>query len=156
MEIHYGTEPVDDDDDIVMEYLDEVMDHPSLAAFFSKLGRMFDSVTSRLERPEERPHYRGPHSGYSGEWPPSPRGQRSRTEHEPPPRQPPPAQPPPALEDPRLVLGFPPSSQPTEPEIRQRRRQLAAIVHPDKGGSTEAVQRINVAADRLLEELRAA
>jgi hypothetical protein len=156
-EIHYGTEAVDDDD--LMDVVDEIMDHPRVSDIFARFGRMFDGITGRLDRPDIRPNYRGPTAGYGAQWPQVPGGTIPPPRAEPPPPGPAPAPPPPPplqLEDPRLVLGFPPEAKPTEPEIKSRRRKLAAIVHPDQGGSEEAMRRINLAADRLIEELWAA
>lgn len=58
-----------------------------------------------------------------------------------------------APEDPRLVMGFPPGTALTRPMVKKRQRDLAALYHPDKGGSTEAMQRLNLAAEALLREL---
>jgi len=66
---------------------------------------------------------------------------------------PPPPPKPEEKEDPRMVLCFGPDEQLTEEKIKARRRELAKIVHTDKGGDTEAMQRINVAADALLKEI---
>jgi curved DNA-binding protein CbpA len=52
-----------------------------------------------------------------------------------------------------VILGFPPGSSPSAAEIRRKRKQLAAIYHPDAGGNTEAMRRVNAAADELLAEL---
>jgi hypothetical protein len=58
-----------------------------------------------------------------------------------------------APEDPRLVLGFPPGVQLTKDMVKKRKRALAALYHPDQGGSTESMQRLNAAAEALLREL---
>lgn len=68
------------------------------------------------------------------------------------------AAPPPEIkipaEDPRLVLGFAPEARLTKDMIRERKRALAAVFHPDKpGGSVQAMQRVNAAADKLLKSL---
>lgn len=76
--------------------------------------------------------------------PPGPQN-RPRTA---PPRPPPPT---PPKEDPRTVLGFPLGSRPTREAIKTRQRQLAKILHPDAGGSDEAVARVNNAAEALLK-----
>lgn len=60
------------------------------------------------------------------------------------------APPKPAVEDPRDVLGFGPEVKLTKALIKERKRALAALCHPDKGGSTKALQRINAAAEKLL------
>lgn len=58
-------------------------------------------------------------------------------------------------ETPRSILGFGPSEPLTKDVVKKRHRAYAAIVHPDKGGSTEIMQRYNVAAAALLKELKA-
>lgn len=81
--------------------------------------------------------------------------QRPNGHAPPPPWEPPhaPAPPPPPSEDPREVLGFPPDVQLTEKKIRDRKKALATIMHPDLGGSTKSMQRLNIAAAALLSEL---
>ena len=45
------------------------------------------------------------------------------------------------------ILGF--SSLPTKSELRKKYKMIASIYHPDKGGSTQFMQRINDAYDNL-------
>jgi hypothetical protein len=47
-------------------------------------------------------------------------------------------------------MHFGPAEKLTKKRITKQRQALAAICHPDKGGSTEAMQRLNRAADLLL------
>jgi hypothetical protein len=79
-----------------------------------------------------------------------------RRRHAPPPppnghhRPPPPPRPNPA-DDPRLVLGFEPGDKLTAEIIKERKKALAALFHPDRpGGSLTAMKRVNEAADKLL------
>lgn len=58
-----------------------------------------------------------------------------------------------ASEDPRDVLGFAPDLVLTRELVKDRQRAMAALVHPDRGGSTRAMQRVNDAARRLLETI---
>ena len=71
----------------------------------------------------------------------------------PPPRQPPP----PPKEDlsnkARYTLHFGPTEALTKASIQKRRKELAAFCHPDRGGSTEAMQAVNSAADYLIKQL---
>lgn len=53
----------------------------------------------------------------------------------------------------RAVLGFSKDDVLSEPVIKARHRELARKNHPDMGGSTEKMQRINWAADVLLHSL---
>lgn len=50
-------------------------------------------------------------------------------------------------------MGFPPTAKLTRQLIKQRQRQLAALLHPDKGGSEEAMKRLNAATQRLLSQV---
>lgn len=56
--------------------------------------------------------------------------------------------------DPRVILGFAPDTKLTVELIKERRRALANLWHPDKGGSPEAMQRLNAATDALLQQLK--
>ena len=56
--------------------------------------------------------------------------------------------------DPRQILCFPPDIPLSRDQVKERRKQLAALVHPDKPlGSEAAMKRINLAADALLAKL---
>jgi hypothetical protein len=50
------------------------------------------------------------------------------------------------------VLGIPPGIQITQSLIKKHQRALATIHHPDSGGTTAAMQRINSAAATLLAQ----
>lgn len=63
------------------------------------------------------------------------------------------SRPQPAKIDPRIILGFGPNDVLTKDIIKARQRFLAAEYHPDKGGSTEAMQRVNDAAEELLKSV---
>ena len=54
-------------------------------------------------------------------------------------------------DDPKVILGFGPDEALTKDKIKTRQRFLAGEYHPDKGGSTEARQRVNDAAEELLK-----
>lgn len=53
----------------------------------------------------------------------------------------------------RDVLGFPPGSPISEPLITDAFRRAAAKAHPDRGGSTAAMQEVNAARDAALKEI---
>ncbi len=57
---------------------------------------------------------------------------------------------PPAGDDWRAALGFPA----TLADAEKNYRELARAAHPDAGGSTEAMARLNAARDRARKELR--
>lgn len=54
----------------------------------------------------------------------------------------------------RAVLHFSGTEPLTKKQITQRRRELAAVCHPDKGGSDQSMQRVNRAADLLLASVK--
>lgn len=76
----------------------------------------------------------------------------------PPPPRPPrsePVQPPPSVkESPRDVLGFDPKVKLTKAMVKERQRTLAKLWHPDHGGSTKALQRLNAAVAELMPTLK--
>ena len=51
----------------------------------------------------------------------------------------------------RKLLGVPATA--THKDIRAAHRRMAALVHPDRGGSTARLQELNAARDLLLDEL---
>jgi hypothetical protein len=56
---------------------------------------------------------------------------------------------PPTAADPFAVLGLPPSAG--ADELRAARRRLAMAEHPDRGGSADRMQAINVAYEQAME-----
>lgn len=60
----------------------------------------------------------------------------------------------PTNEDPRNVLGFGPHVKLTVEVIKERRKELAKLFHPDHSGSPEAMRKVNAAADALLGKLK--
>jgi len=156
-DVHYGA--LSDDGNVADELLDRLFDNPRLQRIFAQFGNRFDDLlrqVSRLEAPA-RPQA-PPGGGYQSQWPPRPPPGPPPGNGRPPPgyggyQAPPPPPPPRQLEDPRVVLGFPPGSKPSRPEIKKRQRALAAFMHPDKGGNDDAMKRLNAAADALLREV---
>jgi hypothetical protein len=74
--------------------------------------------------------------------------------------QPPPRPPDPetaralALRDARTTLGFEPDEKLTVDQVKERKRALARVYHPDLGnGSVKQMQRVNAAADLLIAKL---
>lgn len=144
-----------------MEMFDAIIEHPRVQSWISDVGRKFDDRVSQIFDQAE-PLYRGRSSGFQSEWPPPktpPAGRRRG-------KKPPGAGRRPGnghgdqegsngSEDPRLVMGFSPGQKLTEPLIKRRKRELAAIFHPDrKSGCTESMSRVNRAAEQLLGKLR--
>lgn len=54
------------------------------------------------------------------------------------------------LADARATLHFGPAEKISKDAVKRRRKELAAMCHPDRGGSDEAMRKINAAADALL------
>lgn len=142
----------DGDDDIAAAVVDRIMDHPAAREVFGRVSSVIDSFANVIDQ-------------MSGTVPPTPPFVRAtprakpRPSAPPPPppraRQAPPPPPPPRPvrkgPDPRAVLGIPASAQLTRRLIKDRQRALAMKHHPDRGGSTEKMQRINEAAAELLK-----
>jgi hypothetical protein len=61
--------------------------------------------------------------------------------------------PPGTQDDPWTVLGIKPTKE--VEEIKRARNKLAGDLHPDRGGSDDAMARINAAFDRAMKEARA-
>lgn len=149
----------DDDDRGVAtdEFVDALLDNPRVQDLFGRLGQWFDGVVRRVDRqsrPEHHPDYRGPARGYYSEFPPRPDDDREPPggpDFDVPPRRPRRRRPP--GEDPRAVLGIPPDVPLTRELVKKHQRALADIHHPDRGGSVQAMQRINEAATALLAQL---
>lgn len=124
--------------------IDEVLDHPFVQDLVDRLRQY-----ARTIKPPPRPSTLGPDRAYQTEWPPRPPPSNGHNGHAAPP--PPPSS---ASIDPRIVLGFGADQAITVTDVKRRQRKLAALCHPDQGGNTEAMQRINTAADALLSQLR--
>ncbi|QKG71000.1 J domain-containing protein [Erythrobacter mangrovi] len=56
-----------------------------------------------------------------------------------------------ALSKARKLLGV--SERADAQEIRDAHRRIVAIIHPDRGGSSQEMQEVNAARDLLLNEL---
>lgn len=60
---------------------------------------------------------------------------------------------PPAAQNWRATLGFTPGKQVTATEVDARYRDLAAVRHPDKGGTVEQMADLNTARDAAKQEI---
>jgi hypothetical protein len=157
--VHYGGDNVPN---LAFDEFDELLQHPYAQSFLAglgyRLGEVFGSWVDRGRYgPPAAPIPRasGPDSGFAAQWPPasaSARNGRARRRPEPEPEIEPP--PPPSAPEPREVLGFAANQRLTVADVEKRRRELAAIFHPDKPlGSNETMRKVNAAADALISQL---
>lgn len=129
----------DEDDDFededldVHEILEEALRHPKIGGLFSSVARTIDKFSRVIDQVAQ---YTGP--------PPRPGSPGPRPK------------PTPQRIDPYLVLGLARDVPLTEQLIKERRRELARLFHSDKGGNDEAMKRVNVAADLLLQKIQGA
>lgn len=114
--------------------LDRVLETPQARGIFEQVQDLIDKAGNAID-PAMRPARRPP---------------RVQAHVQPPPR-PVPRGPDP-LQMARMVMHFGPTESLSKDKISKQRRALAAICHPDRGGSTEAMQKLNRAADLLLAE----
>ncbi len=127
-----------DDADPIDAVVDQLFDNPQVQGGFQWLQEQLDKFGFAVDRVAR------PRIGPSGP-------------QQPPPRRPAAPPPPPPRVDPlaeaRGVLHFGPTEKLTREIVKRRRKDLAAMCHPDKGGSVESMQRVNAAADALLKAL---
>lgn len=100
-------------------------------------GRVDDFLSGRTPMPEFRRRA-------------APTTEAPREAHRPPPPRPAPR----PTEDPRIVMGFGPKEPLTVEKIKTRKKALATLIHPDHGGDTTAMTRLNSAAAALLATLK--
>lgn len=118
------------------ELAGRVLDMPVVQDMFDRFAGRVESFFQR----DAKYHYLDQHI-------PPPQPRQARTQR---PASAPAA---PKRENPRVVLGFGSQVKLTTDMVKQRRRELATLWHPDRGGSTEALQKVNEAADALLKQL---
>lgn len=123
---HLAVVEDDDYENPAADAVDQILAHPTMQGLVAKVDAWFTKLTSNAGKAQPK-----------GPPPPGPR----------PPQQRP-------GEDPRTVLGFGATVALTIGMVKERRKKLAGLYHPDQGGSDEAMRRINAAADALLKELR--
>ena len=141
-DIHELIEEEDYDEEILETVRDAIADG------VSQLADALQDVFGRVLQP--RPAHRP--DGWPKMPPPEQKRARNGKKTPPPPPQP---EPPPAVDhtDPREILGFEPGQKLTRELVKARQRDLAKILHPDKGGASRAFARMNLAAKALLDEL---
>ena len=131
--------------DAVVAATNAILDHPQAQGVISKFNGLLDRVGGWFERAGTG---QAPVGSATRPQPHAPRGQ--------PPPPPPPRQPPPRREAPidaRKILGFAPGLKLTVEMVKERRKDLAKLYHPDRGGHPEQMKTINAAADALLKEI---
>jgi hypothetical protein len=112
---------VDDSDDPIRAILDRLLETPQAQQMLGKIQFVLDRAGAAID-PKARPA-------------PSPSVADGRPDPD---------------QIARRVLHFGPAEQLNKARVTARRRELARFCHPDRGGSTEAMQAINKAADLLL------
>ena len=131
--------------EIIDQFVDGVMENPDVQDVldtFHEFRELFRQTGNAVD-PKET------HEA-NDDAPPPKKSAPKRRKAPPPPRQPNVVE----LElKARYTLHFGPQESLTKEAIKNRRRKLAALCHPDQGGTTEAMQAINSAADFLLEKL---
>jgi hypothetical protein len=135
--------PPDDDyfdfqNDPIKTLVSRALEHPQVQGILIQTRDVLDGFGYVIDRAARRP---------------APEHPRARRDATPPPAQPAPrGNPLPAA---RVILHFGPTEKLTAEAIKKRRKKLAEMCHPDRGGSDEAMRRINTAADVLLGSLKA-
>jgi hypothetical protein len=125
-------------DDPIKTLVSRALEHPQVQGILIQTRGVLDGFGYVIDRAAHRPA------------PEHPRARRDATR---PPVQPPPRNNP--LPAARAILHFGPAEKLTTEVIKKRRKKLAEMCHPDRGGSDEAMRRINAAADVLLGSLKA-
>lgn len=126
-----------DDRDPLQVLFDRVLETPQAAGILESFQGLLDRAGNAIDPATmpRRPRTQIP-QGRTGHTPQAPR------------RRPDPTQ------VARMVMQFGPAEPLTSEKISKQRRALAALCHPDAGGSTEAMARLNQAADLLLGQLK--
>ncbi len=126
---------LEDEEDPVQAVVDRVLDSPQAAQVVEGVRDFIDRAARAIEQPPHEP----------------PRPRRPRARRIPPPRRAPRPNP---LSLARTIMHFGATEPLTQQKISKRRRELAAITHPDKGGSTQAMAQLNRAAELLIQSLK--
>ena len=115
------------------ELLDHLLSHPNIRRGIAKLTKSIDHLGQVFDGLGQAKDPGNPTSKRANQSRPQPT--------------------PPHKENPRIVLGFGPQLRLTKEMIRERRKDLARLCHPDRGGSEVAMKRINQAVEMLLSKL---
>jgi len=135
---------VEQPDDLLNDVVNRLMDHPRTQGVLDQATSFFDDFGILLDRAARRAVQTQPGISQARYQRVVDELQAARARVE---------KAPPKKEDPRQVMGFGAGETLTKTAIKARQRSLAQIFHPDRGGSTEAMQRLNVAAAELLKGL---
>lgn len=131
--------PEDVQEDPLRAVLDRVLETPQAQSLFEQAQKYIDQLGNAIDpRYQIRAEPAEPPGGHEEPRRPPPRP-RPRTN---------------PVVVARGILHFGPSDNLSKALIMERRRAIAALCHPDKGGSNEAMQRVNEAADLLLAQLK--
>jgi len=155
---HYEAmeEEEEDAEDPVEHAVNVVTSHPQVQGLFAYIAAGVDRIAHTVDGISRGEWPRG--RGRSSVDPDEPSQRRQHDGNNPgrqPPPQPPPRRQAPPKEDPRVIFGFPAGEVLTREKIKKRHRDLAKILHSDKGGSDESMKRLNAARDQLLAQVKA-
>lgn len=129
-----------DDADPIEAVVDRLFENPRVQGVFQQIQESLDRFGFAVDRVGHAPRVA--------------RQPRPQAQPQTPPPRPRPAPRVNPLVEARVVMHFGPAEKLTREAVKRRRRDLAAMVHPDKpGGSVDAMKRINAAADALLKGL---
>lgn len=126
--------------DFVGDAIYEFSENPRIRGVLDKAASVFDKLAQVIDRASTRQNAR-PQSP-PGSPPPPPRQKRPVSQETITPSAA------------RTILGFAQTQPLTVESVKERKRALASMFHPDKGGSVEAMQRVNAAADVLFDALK--
>lgn len=135
----------DESPDLIEELVDRLMDHPRTQGILDQATTYFDGFGVLIDKAARRAVTRD-HQLETKYKRVLAELEKSRAR----------AQTKPAAEDPvwaRTVLGFSETELLTVKKIKARQREFAKIVHPDKGGNTDVMQRYNAAAAMLVKRM---
>jgi len=134
-EVVYYADNSGDSSNVIEEAVNLFVQHPRVQDVIDRFGSVLEEAMGGAAGASRSPPY-------EAECPPRPEGAHGSSR---------PTPEPPGI-DARTVLHFGPNEPLSRELIQQRRRQLAGIFHPDKGGSVEQMQNINNAAEELLSQ----
>jgi len=123
---------------VVDQVMDRVLNSRQAETLFSQIQQFVSRAGTAIEREHspQSPPRRDSRQQYGRRPPTPPRRRRN------------------ILKAARKILHFAPGEKLTVQAIKKRKRDLAAVFHPDQGGDPRAMSQINQAADILIKSLK--